>query len=216
MGLARHPIAPTANTAEPLLGHHPPPALRGACETGGPRSHRVGGVPDPTARGSLLESPVTWEPSDSSFRRLAASKAQGIWPQATRARTGTGGAGLGLGWDWGWGCGRPLGLYSTRSQRRSGSGVSGRQESGHGHPAGSPSRAHTHAAAARTMLAGGALALLALSWSTCPSLALPRVTDCGPSCSQVSPSPSSALAPWGALARTGAHGAQWGAGAAWW
>lgn len=34
------------------------------------------------------------------------------------------------------------------------------------------------------MLAGGALALLALSWSTCPSLAVPRVTDCGPSCSQ--------------------------------
>lgn len=37
------------------------------------------------------------------------------------------------------------------------------------------------------MLAGRALALLALTWSASGGLAVPRVTDCGLSCSQVSP-----------------------------
>lgn len=55
---------------------------------------------------------------------------------------------------------------------------------------------HPHAGHAATvtreMLAGRAVTLLALTWGAYQSLAVPRVTECSFSCSQVSPCPSSA------------------------
>lgn len=46
------------------------------------------------------------------------------------------------------------------------------------------------------MLAGRALVFLSLTWSAYRSLAVPRVAECGLSCSQVSPAPQALLLPW--------------------
>lgn len=161
-----------------------------------PRSHRPTASPAPAA--SPMGNLVTWGPKNSGFRESGSLErpwASGRSPGPRRA-----GAGGKL-----WGCdfGRPTWAVFHGTQ---GAGVSISEapllspglepqtgESGAAVQASctlAPSthtHAHAHSRCSGAMLARRAVALLSLTWSAYHSLAIPRVTECGLSCSQVSP-----------------------------
>lgn len=72
-------------------------------------------------------------------------------------------------------------------------------------PAASPVHTPAAATATREMLAARAVALLALTWGAYQSLAVPRATECGLSCSLVSLCPSSAPIPGASGSSDGGH-----------